>query len=147
MFTYEYMLTYQYLLITTLSLLHRIGMQPTLPHMLITLHLFLSKFFRAQASPRHAGQLWRAERSHRPDCGQQDTQVHAAGRCWDQTDTDLFPELCDVGNQEEEEEDEEEAEERAMYYEKVLLAVQRWFGAQGWPTGPNNIRIPQSMRV
>uniref|UniRef100_A0A3Q4AMH9 Cilia- and flagella-associated protein 47 domain-containing protein n=1 Tax=Mola mola TaxID=94237 RepID=A0A3Q4AMH9_MOLML len=33
-----------------------------------------------------------------------------------------------------------------IYYQKVLLAVERWFTLCGWPSGPHPISVPYSLR-
>ena len=40
----------------------------------------------------------------------------------------------------------EEDSEEGIFYTEVLLAVQRWFSAQGWPGGPHPIIVPDSLR-
>ncbi|KAL4233464.1 hypothetical protein ACF0H5_008145 [Mactra antiquata] len=41
----------------------------------------------------------------------------------------------------------DEDTEEGIFHMEVLLAVQRWFSAQGWPGGPFPIGIPQSLRM
>ena len=41
----------------------------------------------------------------------------------------------------------EEDTEEGIFHTEVLLAVQRWFAAQGWGGGPNPISIPDSLRA
>ena len=41
----------------------------------------------------------------------------------------------------------EEDSEEGIFHTEVLLAVQRWFAAQGWGGGPNPISIPDSLRA
>ncbi|XP_070711754.1 cilia- and flagella-associated protein 47-like [Pempheris klunzingeri] len=36
--------------------------------------------------------------------------------------------------------------EEGLYYQNVLLAVERWFGLFGWPSGPHPISIPHTLR-
>lgn len=38
------------------------------------------------------------------------------------------------------------ASEVAEFHAEVLLTAQRWFSAHGWPSGPNPISIPSSLR-
>ncbi|KAL3884217.1 hypothetical protein ACJMK2_030436, partial [Sinanodonta woodiana] len=40
----------------------------------------------------------------------------------------------------------DEDSEEGIFYMEVLLAVQRWFSAQGWPGGPYPVIIPNSLR-
>jgi len=40
----------------------------------------------------------------------------------------------------------DEDSEEGIFHMEVLLAVQRWFSAQGWPGGPFPIIIPHSLR-
>ena len=41
----------------------------------------------------------------------------------------------------------EEDTEEGIFHTEVLLAVQRWYSAQGWPGGPNPINIPDNLRA
>lgn len=41
----------------------------------------------------------------------------------------------------------DEDTEEGIFHTEVLLAVQRWFSAQGWPSGPYPIVIPHSLRT
>ncbi|XP_053397416.1 cilia- and flagella-associated protein 47-like isoform X4 [Mercenaria mercenaria] len=41
----------------------------------------------------------------------------------------------------------DEDSEEGIFHMEVLLAVQRWFSAQGWPGGPFPITIPHSLRI
>lgn len=41
----------------------------------------------------------------------------------------------------------DEDTEEGIFHMEVLLSVQRWFSAQGWPGGPYPISIPHSLRV
>ncbi|XP_052240686.1 cilia- and flagella-associated protein 47-like isoform X3 [Dreissena polymorpha] len=41
----------------------------------------------------------------------------------------------------------DEDSEEGIFHMEVLLAVQRWFSAQGWPGGPFPISIPVSLRM
>ncbi|KAJ4924235.1 hypothetical protein JOQ06_000475, partial [Pogonophryne albipinna] len=36
--------------------------------------------------------------------------------------------------------------EEGLYYQNVLLAVERWFSLFGWPSGPNPISVPHTLR-
>ncbi|KAK5847639.1 hypothetical protein PBY51_016749 [Eleginops maclovinus] len=36
--------------------------------------------------------------------------------------------------------------EEGLYHQNVLLAVERWFSLFGWPSGPNPISVPHSLR-
>ncbi|KAL3045754.1 hypothetical protein OYC64_013917 [Pagothenia borchgrevinki] len=36
--------------------------------------------------------------------------------------------------------------EEGLYYHNVLLAVERWFSLFGWPSGPNPISVPHTLR-
>lgn len=36
--------------------------------------------------------------------------------------------------------------EEGLYYQNVLLAVERWFSLFGWPSGPHPISIPHTLR-
>ena len=36
--------------------------------------------------------------------------------------------------------------EEGIYYQKVLLAVERWFTLCGWPNGPHPISVPFTLR-
>lgn len=40
----------------------------------------------------------------------------------------------------------DENSEEGIYYEKVLLAVKRWFSFFGWPGGPHPISVPHTLR-
>ncbi|XP_074645875.1 cilia and flagella-associated protein 47-like isoform X2 [Tubulanus polymorphus] len=40
----------------------------------------------------------------------------------------------------------EEDSEEGIFHTEVMFAAQRWFSAHGWPTGPNPITIPTSLR-
>ena len=41
----------------------------------------------------------------------------------------------------------DEDTEEGIFHMEVLLSVQRWFSAQGWPGGPFPINIPHSLRM
>ena len=41
----------------------------------------------------------------------------------------------------------DEDTEEGIFHMEVLLAVQRWFSAQGWSGGPYPIAIPHSLRT
>lgn len=36
--------------------------------------------------------------------------------------------------------------EEGLYYQTVLLAVERWFSLFGWPNGPHPISVPHTLR-
>lgn len=36
--------------------------------------------------------------------------------------------------------------QEGMYYQNVLLAVERWFSLFGWPRGPHPISVPHTLR-
>lgn len=36
--------------------------------------------------------------------------------------------------------------EEGLYYQNVLLAVERWFSLFGWPSGPHPISVPHTLR-
>lgn len=40
----------------------------------------------------------------------------------------------------------DEDSEEGIFHVEVLLAVQRWFSAHGWPGGPFPISIPETLR-
>ncbi len=36
--------------------------------------------------------------------------------------------------------------EEGLYYQSVLLAIERWFSLFGWPSGPHPISVPHTLR-
>lgn len=36
--------------------------------------------------------------------------------------------------------------EEGLYYQNVLLAVEKWFSLFGWPSGPHPISVPHTLR-
>ena len=40
----------------------------------------------------------------------------------------------------------DDATDEGIFYTEVLVAVQRWFSSQGWPTGPHPVIIPDTLR-
>lgn len=36
--------------------------------------------------------------------------------------------------------------DEGVYYQNVLLAVERWFSLFGWPSGPHPISVPHTLR-
>ena len=40
----------------------------------------------------------------------------------------------------------DEDTDEGVFFQELLLAVQRWFSNNGWPGGPNPIVVPESLR-